>query len=103
MKMEEFQNLHLQLSIDDINRIDAWKVDNGMRSRVEAIRSMIKAASQINLEYTKSSSMRERNDYGFLGSELKMHDKYTKKEPSLEEMVRKLVKDELTRNNKKKK
>lgn len=41
MKNKDFHNLHLQLSKEDIVKIDGWKKAKGMKSRSEAIRSII--------------------------------------------------------------
>jgi hypothetical protein len=45
---EEFKNLHFQLSKDDIKKLDKWKVSRGMKSRSEAIRSMIRIVTKDN-------------------------------------------------------
>ncbi len=96
MKAEMFQNLHLQLSKEDIKRIDNWKIENGMKSRAEAIRSMIKAASQFGPEvYGKERSLAEKGSFGYFGGEAKLSVKNTKSDQSIEEMVRKLVKEEI--------
>jgi metal-responsive CopG/Arc/MetJ family transcriptional regulator len=42
---DNFKNLHLQLSTEDIRKIDEWKIAHGMKSRTEAIRAMIRIAT----------------------------------------------------------
>lgn len=102
MKTEMFQNLHLQLSRDDIKRIDNWKIDNGMKSRAEAIRSMIKAASQMGQEtFGKSRMLSERDNYSYFGNEVRVPAKNTKSEQPLEEIIRKLVKEEVEKAKRK--
>jgi Arc/MetJ-type ribon-helix-helix transcriptional regulator len=100
MLSEKFKNLHLQLSMEDIHKIDQWKVKNGMKSRSEAIRSMIRLAtaddssSQSSYE---SSSMSEKSNSDFINPSAKK-DNFDDNS-TIEELVRKLIKEELNKNN----
>lgn len=92
MKEDMFQNLHLQLSTDDIRRIDAWKIDNGMRSRAEAIRSMIKAASNA-AGFRFAGGFNER-DARFYTPDIRMPSKSSKQD-NIEDVIRKVVREEI--------
>lgn len=83
MSKKNFINLHLQLSKDDVERIDTWKADNGMRSRSEAIRHMIKVASGSNSSLGEKSSLMITNKNSDSSKE------------DIENLVKKMVKKEL--------
>ncbi|MDX1949710.1 MAG: hypothetical protein SFT90_04335 [Rickettsiales bacterium] len=90
---EEFQNLHLQLSSDDIKKIDIWKVENGMKSRAEAIRSMIKLALQANdFKPQIVTAMKEKQSNFMLPN---IANKSKNNEKNFEDIIRKIVKEEL--------
>lgn len=57
-----FKNLHLQLSTEDINKIDAWKAKHGMKSRSEAIRSILRMVVDKD-ESLKSFNEKTDNDF----------------------------------------
>jgi len=82
---ETFKNLHLQLSQEDIQRIDEWKKTNGMKSRSEAIRHIIRAA------YKKDeipSNMAEKELDSFIRPE---------GNKNIENIIRNVVKDEISK------
>ncbi len=91
--MEElFKNMHLQLSTEDIRKIDEWKIAHGMKSRTEAIRAMIRMATTGEItEGGKANSLLEKTISEFL----KPEQKVKASNESLEEIVRKVVKEEL--------
>lgn len=103
MVEEIFKNMHLQLSADDIRRIDEWKISRGMKSRTEAIRAMIRIVTTGNLDEDISDmkhGFSEKNKSGFMRPDSSNKDK--NKNESVEEMIRKVVKEELSKiiNNK---
>jgi len=81
---DNFKNLHLQLSVEDIERIDEWKRNNGMKSRSEAIRHIIKTA----YEKTNSNIMAESGSDEFLKP---------KGNKNIEKMIRNVVKEEINK------
>ena len=99
MVKELFKNLHLQLSADDIKRIDAWKTAHGMKSRTEAIRAIIRTVisnnSNEDISDIKKNFLSENNDSRFLRPENSNKDR--QKNESIEELVRKVVKEELSK------
>ncbi len=93
---EEFQNLHLQLSADDIKKIDVWKVENGMKSRAEAIRSMIKLALQANsFKPQIANAMKEKSSNFMLPSISNNNKNNVNSNQNFEEIIRKIVKEEV--------
>ncbi len=102
MVEELFKNMHLQLSAEDIRKIDEWKISRGMKSRTEAIRAMIRIVINNDLEENISGREKfaEDNKNNFIKPELNQSRKNNN--DSVEELVRKLVKEELSKmlNNK---
>jgi Ribbon-helix-helix protein, copG family len=98
MTEELFKNLHLQLSAEDIRRIDEWKISRGMKSRTEAIRAMIRIATNSFGEETVMTSktmMAESNNSKFVRPEGLLKEKI--KNESVEELIRKIIKEELAK------
>lgn len=82
-----FKNLHLQLSEEDIKKIDSWKVSKGMKSRSEAIRSMVRLVTENDLG---SNEMREDKKPFFTPENKDFNE--------IANLVKKLVKEELKNN-----
>lgn len=98
MVEELFKNMHLQLSAEDIRKIDEWKIAHGMKSRTEAIRAMIRIVTTGNIdEGDLLGSFAEKERPSFIRPEGPKQ-----KNENIEETVRKLVKEELQKilNNK---
>jgi metal-responsive CopG/Arc/MetJ family transcriptional regulator len=94
MKEKEFINLHLQLSSDDVKKLDAWKARNGMRSRSEAIRAILKIA----INATGNANLAAEKNTAIIQS----YSKNTTVAPDdIEDIVRKMVKQELEKKLKK--
>lgn len=91
---EDFKNLHLQLSRDDIRKIDEWKIAHGMKSRTEAIRAMIRIATNSGVEEVAGNKLAEYDNNKYIKPDL-----YKKDTNSIEELVRKMVKEELQKLN----
>lgn len=89
-----FQNLHLQLSKEDIRKVDEWKIAHGMRSRTEAIRSMVRIITSANPVEIPSGFL-EDNKSNFMKPVGPL--KNNSKNESLEETIRKVVKEELSK------
>ena len=87
---DSFKNLHLQLSTEDIRKIDEWKIAHGMKSRTEAIRAMIRIATNGNEDEPASNKLSEYDN-----NKYQKPDLYKKDTNSIEELVRKMVKEEL--------
>lgn len=85
---EIFKNLHLQLSTEDINKIDEWKARHGMKSRSEAIRSILRVAMS-NKTNTASNFLNDRSESDFLTPELADND--------FKDIIRDLVKEEVSK------
>lgn len=68
MNSEDFKNLHFQLSKEDIRRLDKWKNSRGMKSRSEAIRSMIRIVTKDNSleEVLNKNSFSDKNDSEYI-------------------------------------
>ncbi len=99
MVEELFKNMHLQLSAEDVRKIDEWKISHGMKSRTEAIRAMIRIVTTGNIdEIGSASSFSEKDRPSFI----KPDNSTQKQKNDVEELVRKLVKEELQKvlNNK---
>ncbi|HCR86471.1 MAG TPA: hypothetical protein DIV86_07320 [Alphaproteobacteria bacterium] len=92
MKNVEFINLHLQLSEEDVDKIDEWKVKLGMRSRSEAIRHIIR---EFSMSEAKKNTLSERAGSGFGGFD------ESKRKENIEEMIKKMVKQEVDKKLKK--
>jgi hypothetical protein len=90
MVTEKFQNIHLQLSADDIKKIERWKTANGMKSRSEAIRSMIKVAT-LSGNTKKMSAMKESEAKGFETRDESIGD--------FTDQIRNIIKEEIEKLN----
>ena len=99
MTEEQFKNMHLQLSSEDIRKIDEWKISRGMKSRTEAIRAMIRIVTGANLDEDISEGFSENRKPSFMRLEPVNKQKQNE---SVEELIRKVVKEELSKiiNNK---
>ncbi len=98
MVVEQFKNMHLQLSAEDIRKVDEWKISRGMKSRTEAIRSMIRIVTNGDLDEDISEMTRKMlsdNNSKFIKPEFSA--KKQEREEPLEEMVRKIIKEELSK------
>lgn len=93
MVEELFKNMHLQLSNEDIRKIDEWKMSHGMKSRTEAIRSMIRIITTGSDEGNTPARFAEKDKSSFMRPE----NKNQPKNDSLEEVIRKVVKEELSK------
>ena len=98
MASGSFKNIHLLLSVDDIRKIDKWKAANGMKSRSEAIRSIIRVATS-NGYNQKSKGLEEKSPDNFsrnknLKSEDKAHNDGSFND-GLTDTIRKIIKEEL--------
>jgi metal-responsive CopG/Arc/MetJ family transcriptional regulator len=107
---ENFKNIHLQLSADDISRIDSWKVSRGMKSRTEAIRAMIKVAYSFSLQNNSVDEVNglvlaEKTNNNFLKPDFSdiISKKSKNSDELFENLVRKMVQEEVEKiiNNKK--
>jgi hypothetical protein len=82
----EFKNLHLQLSDDDIMRLDEWKISKGMRSRSEAIRGMIRIVMEKEgFKPSSYSSLAERDSEYLAPSNQNSND----------DIIRKIIREEI--------
>lgn len=96
MVEELFKNMHLQLSREDIRKIDEWKLSRGMKSRTEAIRAMIRIVTGINFDESSIvESFSEKNVNQYIKPE-NIRQKQNNNE-SLEDLIRKIVKEELSK------
>lgn len=86
---ENFKNLHLQLSLSDISKIDLWKAKHGMKSRSEAIRSILRSVIDDDLE--GKSSLEEKSSTDFLSPSSNNSD--------IKNIIRNLVKEEINKLN----
>lgn len=99
MAEELFKNMHLQLSAEDIRKIDEWKISRGMKSRTEAIRAMVRIVIGSDLDENISSAVKsgfsEKEKNSFMRPE--NSNQKQNKNDSLEEIIRKVVKEELSK------
>ena len=102
--MEVFKNIHLQLSAEDLKKIDEWKISHGMKSRTEAIRSMVRivtegsnqTSNQVNTQQAVNRrSMLENNDNGFTKPQNPINSSNNNEQENIEDLVRKIIKQEL--------
>jgi len=94
MVEELFKNMHLQLSEEDIRKVDEWKRSRGMKSRTEAIRAMIRMVTgNEKTEAPAKKTLSENNSDMYRRPSVPMSDKENNE--SVEELIRKVVKEEL--------
>ncbi len=93
MAEQLFKNMHLQLSSDDIRKIDEWKIAHGMKSRTEAIRAMIRVVIGDSDEGSAGGGFSEKERSSFMRPEPVLNRNAGNND--VETLVRKVVKEEL--------
>jgi len=97
MTEELFKNMHLQLSAEDIRKIDEWKISHGMKSRTEAIRAMIRIVTTGRLDESNyTTSFSEKDKSNFMKPDIYV-PKADLQNTNIEELIRKVVREELSK------